>query len=625
VGISNGSGDAITEDVSFIDNRASILFLPFKPEHDLAVSLQTPDFIPSGGSALITATAVNHGTSDEADVSLELLIDGVQVNATTIPVLAGNSSSVSVSYYWTPVSLGNHIIRATVSIVPGENFTANNEATVIVNVRAPLIRPQTGQYAEYESTNVNPGGVQTAQVRIDYGEYISTELIEVTITVSASSGFNYTISQRINVFTREVFDQYGPQGYWFGWIETNIGIGSTVNLGFPASVVAREAFVTSAGVIDAWRLESSYPTPGLNIWYDSGVGVLVGYNATSTPYSINFVLVATNIPLTTLRVHEVSLNPNQGPVGTQITVSGSDAEAGHEFEVRWDEQVLGTVVADPQETFTFTFNAPTSPAGPHTVKVTDLSTGFPASAVFTIIPSISIDPVAGPVGTLVMVHGSGMPSRTFMAVNFDGQTFATVVTDGTGSFSASLLVPHAEPGDHMIQAQSLFTIIFPNQPDPAPGVLASAVFTVVDETALVIVADTGAVYFPSDSADVFIQVSFHGSPVDPTGLTVKLWKPDGTSSDLATTRLGTGLYKATISVPRTTGTYMFEVQATYQTHSADGRGSTIDVFEVKPGWLSERSRTMITVTGSILATMAAAGVMLYRGRRKPEDSAALPF
>ena len=156
-------------------------------------------------------------------------------------------------------------------------------------------------------------------------------------------------------------------------------------------------------------------------------------------------------------------------------------------------------------------------------------------------------------------------------------------------------------------------------------VQASAVFTVIDETALAVVADTGAVYFPSESADVFIQVSFHGSPVDPTGLTVGLRNPDGTSSVLTTTKLGTGLYKATISVPRTTGTYLVEVEATYQTHSVDAHGSTIDVFEVKPAWLSERSRTMITVTGSILATMAAAGVVLYRTRKKTEGSIALPF
>jgi len=106
-----------------------------KPQHELTVSLETPQAVKPGDSKLVNATVSNMGTSNETNVELQLIINNVVVNSATIPELwAGDS--YSLYHLWTPTIEGIYNITAYAIPVPGEDDIINNVKSVKVYVSA---------------------------------------------------------------------------------------------------------------------------------------------------------------------------------------------------------------------------------------------------------------------------------------------------------------------------------------------------------------------------------------------------------------------------------------------------------------------------------------------------------
>jgi len=128
-------------DVGFYDSDNEILalksveWLAVTYEHDLAVSLDAPTFLEPGDSSLLNATVHNRGLSNETDVELFLLINGTAVNYTTIPELL-TGAFYTINYSWSPTVEATYNVTAYAPPVPGENVTANNIITEMVDVRA---------------------------------------------------------------------------------------------------------------------------------------------------------------------------------------------------------------------------------------------------------------------------------------------------------------------------------------------------------------------------------------------------------------------------------------------------------------------------------------------------------
>jgi len=102
--------------------------------HDIEVRLKTPSQAIRGDSYLLNATVYNFGSSNETNVELQWLINGTQVSFETIPELI-SEESLTVSYSWHPAVEGIYNITAFAPPLTGEDLTANNNATSIVNVR----------------------------------------------------------------------------------------------------------------------------------------------------------------------------------------------------------------------------------------------------------------------------------------------------------------------------------------------------------------------------------------------------------------------------------------------------------------------------------------------------------
>jgi thermitase len=134
VGISNGDGHIIAEDFTSLNYIDTIFFIPFLLEHELVVKLDAPALLEPSTTALLNATAVNFGLSNETDVELQLLINDTVVEAVVIPELL-TGTSYTITYPWAPTQEGSYNITAYVTPIPGELIITNNDVTKIVRVR----------------------------------------------------------------------------------------------------------------------------------------------------------------------------------------------------------------------------------------------------------------------------------------------------------------------------------------------------------------------------------------------------------------------------------------------------------------------------------------------------------
>jgi hypothetical protein len=158
----------------------------------------------------------------------------------------------------------------------------------------------------------------------------------------------------------------------------------------------------------------------------------------------------------------VTANPSAGPIGTLVTVSGTNYltptnNQTTTVEVTFEDMVLGTAINNGGS-FTFTFDVPLSQPGPHQIIATDPSTGTNASTTFQVTAVPSAPAVDLTVGTIyfpgdtvvasVLVTSNGVPlSSSVIQLHLnltrpDGSTITLNVTSlGSGLFRASYLLP----------------------------------------------------------------------------------------------------------------------------------------------------------------------------------------
>jgi thermitase len=128
VGISNGAGEILAEDVTDLNYINTILFTPFRPEHDLEVYVEAPTTLALGRSGVLNATVKNLGANNETNVELQLFINGTIVDSDIVPELL-TESSYAFSYSLTPSDEGLYNVTAYAPPVPDETIMENNIAT----------------------------------------------------------------------------------------------------------------------------------------------------------------------------------------------------------------------------------------------------------------------------------------------------------------------------------------------------------------------------------------------------------------------------------------------------------------------------------------------------------------
>jgi len=240
-------------------------------------------------------------------------------------------------------------------------------------------------------------------------------------------------------------------------------------------------------------------------------------------------------------------------------------------------------------------------------------------------PVIKLTPNIGPDGTKVTVQGTGFPifeqfgygypSVVYIEVNYDNMSSGFTLSRN-GTFTFTLDVPLSQVGPHGVFAY-----------DPYSGAHASAIFTVTatNNNNLAVSIDMGTIYFPGDTATAYILTTLNGTPIGQgVQLQITVFRPDGTNTTLTAIMMGTGLYKATYTIPSTglLGTYLVVARA-HQSGPLDA--SSLVSFEVKLSWLSSNNGKITVGATTLAGVVGLAGLAWKKGYLRRKENEDQPF
>lgn len=138
-----------------------------------------------------------------------------------------------------------------------------------------------------------------------------------------------------------------------------------------------------------------------------------------------------------------------------------------------------------------------------------------------------------------------------------------------------------------------------------PKVKAWTGFSVAKVTIIEVVVDIGSSYFPGESATFFAIARLRGAPYDlpAAAFSATVYGPDGVTAPVTATKLATGLYKFTYTLPSTApaGGYVAEVKVHYEVAPYTyARGFGIASFSVSPT-LSRWDTLLSTINARVTA------------------------
>lgn len=98
---------------------------------------------------------------------------------------------------------------------------------------------------------------------------------------------------------------------------------------------------------------------------------------------------------------------------------------------------------------------------------------------------------------------------------------------------------------------------------------------------LTVSVDVGAVYYPGDTAELYVLTSYQGKVID-ANLTSTAYGPTAITPSVS--KVGTGLYKITLAIPSAAklGTYALVVSASHTSEQYEGSGAALKTFTVGP-------------------------------------------
>ncbi len=175
---------------------------------------------------------------------------------------------------------------------------------------------------------------------------------------------------------------------------------------------------------------------------------------------------------------EISLGLSEGPVATEVEITGADFASSSSLTVYYDDEEIaiesGDEKTDSNGGFVSSVLIPASTTGDHTIKVT--VSGSEAEATFTVEPEIILNPTSGNVTETVAITGTGFARRSDVVIYFNNAGVDTVTTDAAGSFEGSFAVPELDAGIYDVEAEddegnletAKFTVAVPPSPSPAP-------------------------------------------------------------------------------------------------------------------------------------------------------------
>ena len=140
---------------------------------------------------------------------------------------------------------------------------------------------------------------------------------------------------------------------------------------------------------------------------------------------------------------EITLDPEEGPVGTPLEITGVNFTSSDDIIIKYDDDEVdiedGDDDTDSSGDFSSVILVPESTTGVQTVTVTVGTTEVEAE--FTVVPDVILSPTSGEVGTEVAVSGTGFGQSNEVTFWFKDIGLATSTSNRYGSFATTFIVP----------------------------------------------------------------------------------------------------------------------------------------------------------------------------------------
>ena len=163
----------------------------------------------------------------------------------------------------------------------------------------------------------------------------------------------------------------------------------------------------------------------------------------------------------------LTVSPEDGPVGTNVTVEGHGfAEDEEDIELRYYlngnyATIAENITADEDGSWEKSFLIPPSAKGNHKIdaKSDESSLAQVKDATFEVTPGISIAKSSGSVGENIMMTGSGFAgNERDISILFAGEEVETEIrADATGYWEESFDVPEMPTGTYSVTAEGEHT------------------------------------------------------------------------------------------------------------------------------------------------------------------------
>ncbi len=154
----------------------------------------------------------------------------------------------------------------------------------------------------------------------------------------------------------------------------------------------------------------------------------------------------------------ITIDPDDGTVGTEVEIDGEGYESDESITVEYDSSEVDIESGDDETDSDGEFSGtlviiPPSTAGTHTITVIGDDSDLEAEAEFTVEPKITISPESGAAGTTITVEGTGFGDEVDVIITFGGSGIDTAETDDEGSFTADFPAPTKTAGSYTIEIE----------------------------------------------------------------------------------------------------------------------------------------------------------------------------
>ncbi len=284
---------------SFDLTSSNAPFIKIINDHDLRVTLDTPNYGEIDNTYAITATVINTGANDETNIDFFLYLDDVIVDSIHISYLQSGANE-TIDYLWTPTDYGAYNFTAYAPPIVGETYTIDNLKSELIQVQE--LHLFDGLFINYSFTLFG----QTSPMEFLYS-YISGATFHIDYILHHEFG-PQTGYWDVDTRTRIMSNAFGGLSFGIGthtpiWIFTAISINDVISIAVDAEgdhdfIVSDELSynLTGFGLVDVWVVED-LTIPGGIAWYEKSTGILLNgiFLYFGGLYNYTFEIFNTNI------------------------------------------------------------------------------------------------------------------------------------------------------------------------------------------------------------------------------------------------------------------------------------------------------------------------------------------